>query len=305
MAYSENTDVGLIVPIKWWEKLPRTAWKKYEKVEQADSWFEVYKLTDDVFAIYEPGQFEEVISYLVIGKNKAALIDTGNGIGDIKRVVSNLTKLPIIVINTHSHADHIGKNSDFDDIALMDTEFSREREANGQTIDQMKHFLEEEMVWKPLPPYFNPDRYRIKPFKVTYWMKDGDFIDLGDRKLEIIHTPGHSPDSVCIIDKYNRLFWTGDSFYPAPIYIYKPHTNLDQFIESFKKMTDTTPNFDWVMPSHNEPRIEKYLLKECYKVAKSIRSGTAGQYKEGIAAGIKVHKYDYERFSLIVRAPLK
>jgi glyoxylase-like metal-dependent hydrolase (beta-lactamase superfamily II) len=304
MAYSQNTDEGLIVPKKWWEKLPRAAWDIYEKVEQPDAWFEVYKLTNEVFALYEPGQFEEVISYLVIGENKAALIDTGNGIGDIKRVVCNLTKLPIIVINTHSHADHIGKNSDFDEIALMDTDFSKERAANGLTKCQMRHFLDEGMVWKPLPRYFDPEQYRVKPFKVTNWMKDGDSIDLGDRKLEIIHTPGHSPDSVCIIDKINRLFWTGDSFYPAPIYIYKPHTNLDQFIESFEKITGAMEYFDWVMPSHNEPKIEKHLLEECYDAAKSIKSGTAGQYKEGIADGIKVHRYDYERYSLIVRAPI-
>jgi hypothetical protein len=62
--------------------------------------------------------------------------------------------------------------------------------------------------------------------------------------------------------------------------------------------------FEWVMPSHNEPKIEKHLLEECYDAAKSIKSGTAGQYKEGIADGIRVHRYDYERYSLIVRAPI-
>jgi hypothetical protein len=101
------------------------------------------------------------------------------------------------------------------------------------------------------------------------------------------------------------MFWTGDSFYPAPIYIYKPNTNLDQFIESFEKIIKVMKYFDWVLPSHNEPRIEKHLLKKCYEAAKPIRSGTAGQYKEGIAAGIKVRRYDYEGFSLIVRAPNK
>jgi hypothetical protein len=59
---------------------------------------------------------------------------------------------------------------------------------------------------------------------------------------------------------------------------------------------------DWVMPSHNEPAIEKHLIKKCYEAAVSIRDGTAGQYTEGVASGIKVHRYDYGRFSLIVKA---
>jgi glyoxylase-like metal-dependent hydrolase (beta-lactamase superfamily II) len=169
----------------------------------------------------------------------------------------------------------------------------------------MKHFLKEDMVWKPLPTYFDPENYRVEPFQVTRWLKDGDIIELGDRRLEIIHTPGHSPDSVCILDRNNKLLWTGDSFYPAPIYVYSPTTSLDQFISSFKRMTELMPFYDWVMPSHNEPKMEKKHIKQCYEAALSIKAGTAGPYNEGIANGRKVHRYDYERFSLIVRAERK
>jgi hypothetical protein len=79
MAYSNNTNSDIIVPKKWYENLPRKIWNNYEKIEQPDQWFEVYRLTDDVYGIYEDGQFEEVISYLVLGNSKSALIDTGNG----------------------------------------------------------------------------------------------------------------------------------------------------------------------------------------------------------------------------------
>ena len=302
MAYSKNTANDIIVPKKWYERLPRDAWSHYEKINQPDQWFEVYKLTPSIYALYEDGQFEEVISYLVLGEKKAALIDTGNGIGDIKSVVIRLTDLPITVVNTHTHGDHIGGNHLFNDIAVLDTDFSRDRALNGQTKEQMGDFLEGDMVWKPLPEYFDPSDWRIRPFKVTRWLKDGDKVDLGSRKLEIIHTPGHSPDSVCILDRENRMFWTGDTFYPAPIYVYSPTTSLDQFISSFGKMTELMPHYDWVLPSHNEPRIEKPLIKKCYEAALSIREGTAGPYTEGVAAGIKVKRYDYGRFSLIVRA---
>lgn len=301
MAYSNNTDSDIIVPKKWYEKLPRPAWASYEKVD-SDGWFEVYKLTDTVYAIYEDGHFEEVISYLVLGAERAALVDTASGIGDIKKLVEGLTDLPVVVVNTHTHGDHIGGNHQFSEVAALDTHFSRERAEKGQSKEDMGHYLEGDMVWRPFPDGFDAESWRIHPFNVTHWLRDGDIIDLGGRALEIIHTPGHSPDSVCLLDRENRLFWTGDSFYPAPIYIYSPTTNLDQFIESFAKMVELQPHYEWVMPSHNEPKIEKHLIKECYEAARSIKAGTAGPYTEGVASGIKVHRYDYERFSLIVRA---
>jgi len=103
----------LIQPAKWWEKLPRPIYDTLERVETSQKWFEVYKLIDDTYAIYEPYQFEEAISYLVIGKKRAIIIDTGTGIGDLKQVVSELTDLPVSVVNTHTHWDHIGNNYQF------------------------------------------------------------------------------------------------------------------------------------------------------------------------------------------------
>jgi len=302
MAYSNNTQGDIIVPKKWYEKLPREAWSGYERVVQPDTWFEVYRLTSSVFAIYEDGQFEEVISYLVLGGERAALIDTGNGIGDIKAVAEGLTDLPVMVLNTHTHGDHVGGNHMFDEVAVLDTQFSRERAARGQTKEQMGHYLDGDMVWKQLPSYFDPEKWSIRPFNVKRWLLDGDRVELGGRALEVIHTPGHSPDSVCILDRANRLFWTGDTFYPAPIYVYSPTTSLDQFIGSFRKMTDLMPSYDWVMPSHNEPRMEKHLVRECYEAAMRIKSGYEGHGREGVAAGLKVRRYDYGRFSLVVRA---
>ncbi len=302
MAYSDDTESNIIVPTKWYEKLPRLVWGDYEKVDQPDQWFEVYKLTETVYAIYEDGQFEEVISYLVLGNKKGVIIDTGNGIGNIKAVVERLTDLPVAVLNTHTHGDHIGGNYQFDEVYAFDTPFSRDREQNGQSRADMGNYIEGEMVWKPLPAYLDTDAWLIHPFKVTKWIKDGEVLDLGGRKLELIHTPGHTPDSLCILDRENKLFWTGDSFYPAPIYVYAPSTSLDQFIESFRKMTELLPEYEWVIPSHNEPKMKKELIKECYEAALSIREGTAGEYSEGVAEGINVHRYDYDRFSLIVKA---
>ena len=98
----------------WCRALPRPEYKSLERVPVSDPWFEVYRPATDVFAIYEPQQAEEVISYLIIGKKRALLFDTGMGISDIKKVTAELTKLPIVVLNSHTHDDHVGGNWQFE-----------------------------------------------------------------------------------------------------------------------------------------------------------------------------------------------
>ncbi len=98
----------------------------------SDAWFEVYKPAPGVFAIYEPHQAEETIGYLIVGQKRALLFDTGMGISDIKKVTEELTKLPIIVLNSHTHDDHVGGNWEFDSVYGMDTDFTR-KDATGLT----------------------------------------------------------------------------------------------------------------------------------------------------------------------------
>src|ERR1700722_16367011 len=109
----------------WCRALPRPEYKTVERVPISDPWFEIYQPAQGVFAIYEPHQAEETIGYLVVGEKRALLFDTGMGISDVKKVVSELTKLPIVVLNSHTHDDHVGGNWEFSTIYGMDTDFTR------------------------------------------------------------------------------------------------------------------------------------------------------------------------------------
>ena len=286
------------MPKKWYDALPRPSWKRFVQVNTNHAWFDVFETTPETYALYESGQFEEVISYLVIGEEKAALVDTGNGIGDIHGLIEELTDLPIIVVNTHAHADHTGANWAFDEVALYDHPRARNR-LRGRTHEEMGNFLGDGMVWKPLPNGFNPATYHSKPFKVTHWLKEGDKIDLGGKELEIIHTPGHTPDSVSLLEKRERLLFTGDIFYQAPIYIYSLDSDINEFISSFRKMVKA--DYDWAMPAHNEALVEKKVIESVLTAIESIKAGKAGTFKPGIANGIKVRRYDYPKFALIIR----
>jgi glyoxylase-like metal-dependent hydrolase (beta-lactamase superfamily II) len=286
----------------WWDILPRKVFSTLEEIETDQPWYSVYRIHDWLYALLEDGQYDEALMYLVIGEKRAVVIDGGTGIGSLKRLVEELTDRPCFLLLTHTHNDHIGGCKEFEEIAVFDDVMSWESAAKGLGKDKMGEMIEPGAVIKSLPEDFDSGNFYAPPFRVTHWLEEGDILELGGRSLEVIHTPGHSPDSICLLDRENKIFWTGDSFYPALIYIYSPTTSLDQFIESFSKMVELMPYYEWVMPSHNEPKIEKHLIKECYTAAKNIKEGTAGAYTEGIAAGIKVHRYDYDRFSLIVRA---
>ncbi|UCD45475.1 MAG: MBL fold metallo-hydrolase [Candidatus Bathyarchaeota archaeon] len=298
-----DSQEDLIVPRKWHDALPRESWKQFERVGTGHSWFEVYRVTTDVYALYEPGQFQEVISYLVLGGERACLVDTGFGMGDMRGLVDELTDLPITVVNTHTHVDHVAENNLFDDVAVFDHPFARENAVTGRDHESVKRSLSEGMVWKPLPEGFNADMWYIPPFRVTRWLHDGDTVDLGGRTLEVHHTPGHSPDSICLLDREARLFWTGDIFYNAPLYVYGATADLDDFIESYRKMVALSRHYNWLLPGHNETYVDKEVLARVFKTAEDIRAGEGGEYREQDRRGTVIHRYDREGFAIIVRAP--
>jgi len=99
---------------------------KYEKLDVTDGWFEVYRLPGLVFALYEPRQAEHVFSYLIVGEKRALLFDSGFGIGRIDQVVKKLTPLPVVVLNSHTHYDHVGGNYAFAEILGVDSNYTRQ-----------------------------------------------------------------------------------------------------------------------------------------------------------------------------------
>ncbi len=277
----------------WCKKLPRPAYAKLVKVPIADNWFEVYKIRSGVFAIYEPHQFEEVISYLILGSDRALLFDTGMGIGNIKAVVAGLTDLPVIVLNSHTHNDHVGDNWRFDNIYAMDTDFTRDS-ARGSKADAQAE-LAPGSICGALPAGFDAKDYSTKPFHVSRWLHDGDAIALGGRTLKVIAAPGHTPDAIALLDEKNGLLFTGDSFYLGPIYLYRPETDLDAYVASMKKLAALTPHLQLLLPSHNTPVADPSYLE---KVVTAIQQMQRGQIKP-VAHDGKV-EYEFGDFSFLM-----
>ena len=287
---------NVVQPEKWWGTLPRPSYAALELVGTHGDWFEVYRLTEDTFAIYEPYQFQEAISYLVLGTDRAALVDTGNGIGDIKSVVSELTTLPVLVLLTHEHPDHFGGASAFDDVAILDEPSAIERIEAGVPNDRARGSVTGDQVWKPLPAGVNPETFHVPGVVPTRRLTDGEIVDLGERTLEVIATPGHSKGSVCYLDREERLLFTGDHFYPGPLYAFGSGVDLETYLASNDRLASRVGEYDHVLSGHNEPWVAAAVIPRVSEAFRAILAG-GGDYAEDEAR----RRYRFEGFDVIVR----
>jgi glyoxylase-like metal-dependent hydrolase (beta-lactamase superfamily II) len=255
----------------WCRALPRPEFKALERIPAADPWFEVYKPARDVFAIYEPHQAEEVISYLIVGEERALLFDTGMGISDLRKTTAELTKLPIMVLNSHTHDDHVGDNWEFDTVYGMDTDFTRQN-AKGSRGDAQAEITPDQ-ICGALPKGFDARAYATRPWKITALAHDGDRFDLGGRTLQVIATPGHTPDAIALIDRANGLLFTGDTYYPAPIWLFRPETDLDAYAASIRRLAALAPQLKLVLGAHNIPVAPPSVLLRLVTAFDEVRAG--------------------------------
>lgn len=232
-------------------------------------WFATRGLEPGVWLVAEP---PHVCSYLVIGDRRAALVDSGMGIADIRAVVERLTDRDVLVVNTHHHWDHVGGNQRFTDVAIHETgaellarEVPAERLAAYMTHvrqllerfgefrdldDRFFSFLADETTPRPLPEGFDPSAWRVAPSVPTRLLRDGDELDLGGRSLRVLHTPGHTRDSVCLLDERNGLLFGGDTYNSGPIYAHMPDSDLEAFAGSTARVAGLADGIRTVYMAH-------------------------------------------------------
>ena len=281
---------------KFCERLPRPAYGSFEKSKVSTDWFEVYEVETDVWAIYEPFQWQEVISYLIVGSDSALLFDTGNGIGDIKVIVDQLTDKPVQVLNSHSHFDHIGGNYQFQKVLSPSTKFSVSK-SRGDYSQQIKQEVSAEALCKGLPPGVTRENHHIEPYSIAAQVGDGDIIDLGSRQLEVLHVPGHTDDSLALLDRRPGLLWTGDSFYEGPIWLFAPETDLAAYRTSLARLVALVPELMALFPAHNTPRASPSRLVETQEALELVLQGKVNP----VPAWEGVVSFEFESFGFLMR----
>ncbi|MCP4202641.1 MAG: MBL fold metallo-hydrolase [bacterium] len=282
---------------RWWDALPRAAWSEFPRVEQSQDWFEVYRIRAGVLAIYEPGQFEEVISYLIVGSERALVFDTGLGIGDMRRVAGELTDKEIVVLNSHTHYDHVGGNHAFDTVYGTDLEYTRAH-AQGRSHEDIAEFVGPGWIWKETPDGFSTDGYVSRPFTISHAIEDEQVISLGDVRIEVLLTPGHAPDSLCLLDRKRGLLFTGDTFYPAPLYAHLPGASFSDYATTAERLAGLADSVEIVLPAHNEPSLPPSELVRFRDAFREMQEESAPFI---LTDGNR--EYDFGRFSIVVADP--
>jgi len=260
----------------WPEVLPRPGNQKLMRVESVSPWFEIYQVNASTFGVLEPGHYEEALSYLILGDEKAVLFDTGMGIANLKAEINRLADLPVVVVNSHSHYDHIGDNHRFDEIWAFDHDVEIARIERGKSREQCAESNYMRPEWYlDLPPGFDPALYEILPSKVTRRLHHLDVIDLGGRTLTVHHTPGHSPGDICLLDNRDGFLFTGDVFYTGMNYVHFEDSDFDTYLESLRYLVGLLDQVSHLCPSHNEAYVPREMLARMLDGCEQIAAGEA------------------------------
>ena len=214
-------------------------------------WFSVEKIDADTFAISEYKHWEETHCYLLIGTKLSILIDTGLGVANISSVVKNITSLPILVITTHVHWDHIGGHKYFEDIAVHQNEVEWLSGKFPIPLQMVKKNLA--LYPCDFPNDFDIEDYNIFKGFPTSVIHDGDIIEFGNRKLKVIHTPGHSPGHCCFYEEERGYLYSGDLVYRGCLDVFYPTTDPLAFMQSVDKIR--TLNVKKILPAHHQLNI--------------------------------------------------
>ena len=238
----------------------------------SDDWFQVYETSAGVFSIVEPYQVQESISHLIVGEERAILFDTGLGLLPIRPVVERITDLPVTVLNSHTHFDHVGGNAEFSSILAIDSDYTRANMAGFDHRRIADDFTPEAFCIPP-PSGVDLDGIHTRPWKASSYVEDGEILDLGGRRLEVLHVPGHAPDATALLDAENGLLFTGDTFYAAELYLVAPETNLDEYELSITRLASIEKDVKYLLGAHDAARVNAGRLKEVRDAFHKLRSG--------------------------------
>lgn len=187
---------------------------------------------------------EGVRVFLLEGREKALLIDTGMTLPDAREIAASLTDKPIELLNTHADRDHTSGNDAFDSFYMSPNEEYRYSSKGG--------------------------RGRLIP------VSEGDAIDLGDRELRIIDIPGHTPGSIAVLDAGRRALISGDPIQDGNIYMFSEGRSMAQYVSSLEHLTgDFSGQFDVIYPSHGSFPVFPELIPKLRDAALEIMDGKA------------------------------
>ena len=284
------------------------------------SWHEPRQISRGVWSIAEPSH---VNMWLIEGRERAVLLDTGLGIARVRPVVEELTGLPVSVVNTHYHFDHVVGNHEFDDTAIHEAgaallvepvprevldqylhyaaQLLHAVDAVREADDRYFHLLDADSVPRSLPADFDPAAWRIAPPPASRTLSEGDVVDLGGRCLRVLHTPGHSGDSICLLDDVSGILFGGDTINTGPIYAQFHDSDVETFAKSASRLAGLKDEVSMVAVNHfGRTTAAPYLLQEISDGFDRLLTGDVRLRTTADCVGGTVIEALFDRFSVLV-----
>lgn len=219
-------------------------------MEQAKKWHEIKRLNERTWLIVEG---TAINCYLLEGDERALLIDTGNGMGDLGQVVRSLTDLPVIVALTHGHCDHCGGKGWFDTPAHV-------HEADMSLSSKL---FSSRLASRVLMAKWTAAKdFPSQPYDAGYTaMTDGVVFELGGRPVSVIHLPGHTRGSVAFLDERYRMMFVGDNISHSDLWMHLPGAmSVEEWIPSSRRILELSGKFA-VYSGHGEQPFDTGLIR--------------------------------------------
>lgn len=232
-----------------------------------DNWFTIDRIDDTTYIISEYRHWEETHCYLLIGSERSLLIDTGLGIRNICEEVNRLTDRPVIAVATHIHWDHIGGHKYFPEFYAQAEELDWLNGKFPLTLDAIRDMVVDRC---DLPDGFDIGNYTLFQGTPSKVLTDHDIIDIGGRKIEALHTPGHSPGHLCFWEKDRGYLFTGDLVYKDILLAYYPSTDPEEYLASLERVAALPVKK--VFPAHHSLDIQPEILTRMCEAFQDLKA---------------------------------
>lgn len=209
------------------------------KRAKAEDWYEVTRVGEDVTLIGEPYilPFYRCNIWHVRGRDRDLLLDSGMGVVSLREQVPLVTEKPCLAVASHTHFDHIGCHHEFIDRLVHPAE--ADLLANPTREGTLAELYVTDEIFTKLPPApYRSTEYAVRKAPATKLIEDGDVLDLGDRRFEVIHTPGHSPGGIALWESASGILFSGDIVYDGPLIEDCYHSNTADYYASMKRLLD-------------------------------------------------------------------
>ena len=219
----------------------------------ADRWFDFRRIDDDITLIWEPHVVPLIRCNIwhVRGRDRDLLIDTGLGMASLKEAARNLLAKTLTAVATHVHYDHVGGFHEFEDRIIHRAEAAKAAAGNAASLygagkeDALLGSIR--AAGYDVPPQlftavpraeYDPLAYRVMPAAATRVVDEGDVIDVGDRRFEVLHLPGHSPGSIGLWEARSGILFSGDAIYDGPLLDELPGSDIPTYVATMKRLRD-------------------------------------------------------------------